>query len=191
MTELEDLLRLRESLAAKAEAAGVVDVAYRTIDSPVGTLLLAATPVGLVRIAFDREDLDSVLEELATRLSPRVLYSPARLDRTAVELDEYFAGRRHTFDVELDHALSHGFRRQVLEYLPDIEYGHTASYRTVAEAVGNPKAVRAVGTACAKNPLPLVVPCHRVVRSDGLLGAYRGGPEAKRLLHDLELEVAG
>ncbi len=183
------LNRLRADLAARAERAELLDVAYRTIDSPVGTLLLAATPAGLVRVAYDREGLEAVLAELATRLSPRILHAPARLDRAATELDEYFAGRRHRFDLDLDLSLAAGFRRGVLEYLPAIEYGHTASYSTVAAAVGNPKAVRAVGTACARNPLPVVVPCHRVVRADGQLGAYLGGVEAKQLLH--ELETAG
>lgn len=186
-----ELTALRERLAVRAEEAGLLDVAYRTIDSPVGTLLLAATTVGLVRVAYDREGLDGVLADLSRAVTPRVLHAPRRLDEVAREFDEYFAGRRRGFDLALDRRLSKGFRRSVLDYLPAIEYGHTASYGAVAAAVGNPKAVRAVGTACATNPLPLVVPCHRVVRSDGVIGAYLGGTEAKRHLLTLEGSTPG
>jgi methylated-DNA-[protein]-cysteine S-methyltransferase len=182
----ERLNRLRDQLAAAAQADGVLDVAYRTVDSPVGALLLAATDLGLVRVAFASEDHDAVLQGLSERISPRVLNAPARLDATARQLAEYFAGQRHAFDVALDWRLSTGFRSTVLHHLTDIDYGHTASYATVAQLAGNPKAVRAVGTACATNPLPVVVPCHRVVRSDGSMGGYRGGPDAKRVLLDLE-----
>jgi methylated-DNA-[protein]-cysteine S-methyltransferase len=182
------LRALRDRFAVDAEAAGLLDVAYRTIDSPIGTLLLAATTLGLIRVAFDREGLDAVLGTLAEKVSPRILHAPGRLDGAARELDEYFAGRRHTFDLPLDLSLSKGFRREVLGYLPDIGYGQTASYGAVAAAVGNPKAVRAVGTACARNPLPVIVPCHRVVRSSGQIGSYLGGAEAKKIL--LELEAA-
>lgn len=182
----EHLRRLRDRLAAHAEAEGVLDVAYRTFDSPVGTLLLAATDRGLVRVAFAGEDHDAVLQTLSDRISPRILNAPARLDSTARELQEYFEGRRHAFDLPLDWSLSAGFRRTVLHHLPDIGYGHTASYAAVAQLAGNPKAVRAVGTACATNPLPIVVPCHRVVRSDGSMGGYLGGVEAKRTLLTLE-----
>jgi methylated-DNA-[protein]-cysteine S-methyltransferase len=181
-----DLVALRERLAQRAEADGVLDIAYRTVDTPVGTLLLAATERGLVRVAFASENHDTVLAALAGQISPRVLKAPKRLDTVAREMDEYFAGRRHAFDLPLDRQLSSGFRRLVLDHLPDIEYGHTASYAVVAALAGSPKAVRAVGTACATNPLPVVVPCHRVVRSDGTSGNYRGGPEAKRTLLDLE-----
>ena len=181
-----ELQALRDRLAARAEAAELLDVAYCTIDTPVGTLLLAATPLGLVRIAYDREGLDTVLSSLAAKLSPRILNSPKRLETAARQIEEYFARRRHQFDLPLDFSLSTGFRRLVLDALPDIGYGHTASYGAVAAAVGNPRAVRAVGTACATNPLPLVVPCHRVVRSSGVIGHYLGGPDAKRLLLNLE-----
>jgi methylated-DNA-[protein]-cysteine S-methyltransferase len=180
------LRALRDRLAVDADSAGVLDVAYRTIDTPVGTLLLAATALGLIRVAFDSEGLDAVLGVLAADVSPRILNAPKRLDGAARELDEYFAGQRHTFDLPLDLSLSKGFRRAVLGYLPDIGYGLTASYGAVAAAIGNPKAVRAVGTACATNPLPVVVPCHRVIRADGQVGAYRGGPQAKRVLLSLE-----
>ena len=182
----DHLRQLRDRVAAKAQTEGILDIAYRIVDSPVGTLLLAATDLGLVRVAYASEDHDRVLQSLSDRISPRILNAPARLDTTARELEEYFAGRRHAFDVPLDWRLSSGFRSTVLHRLPDVGYGHTATYAVVAQLAGNPKAVRAVGTACATNPLPVVVPCHRVVRSDGSMGGYRGGPEAKRILLTLE-----
>ena len=177
---------LHDRVVEAARRDGLLDVAYRTVDTPVGPLLLAATDAGLVRVAYEREDFDAVLGTLAERLSPRILRSPARLDDAARQLDEYFAGHRRAFDLRLDHALSAGFRRTVQGWLPDIAYGHTATYGEVAAAVGNPKAVRAVGSACATNPLPVVVPCHRVLRSDGSLGGYVGGPQAKSTLLTLE-----
>ncbi len=180
------LARLHERLAEAAAEQELLDVAYRQVDSPVGRLLLAATPRGLVRIAFSGEDHDQVLSTLAARLSPRVLHAPARLDAVARQLEEYFAGRRTRFEVDVDLALSRGFRRTVLEHLRTIGYGHTESYAQVAGLVGSPRAVRAVGSACATNPLPIVVPCHRVLRSDGGLGGYLGGVPAKELLLDLE-----
>jgi methylated-DNA-[protein]-cysteine S-methyltransferase len=182
----DTLTRLHRKLEQAAEGAGVLDVAYRTVDSPVGTLLLAATPRGLVRVAYDIEDHDRVLDTLAGKLSPRVLRAPKRLDGAARELEEYFGGRRRSFDLPLDLSLSKGFRLLVQQYLPSIGYGQTRSYRQVAELVGNPKAVRAVGTACATNPLPVVVPCHRVLRSGGTPGGYVGGPAAKTTLLNLE-----
>ena len=184
--ESADLDRLHTRLEHDAAAAGLLDVAYRTLDTPVGTLLLAATPAGLVRVAFEREGLDAVLATLAERISPRVLRAPARLGAPARQLEEYFAGTRRAFDLPLDHRLSAGFRLAVRQALPGIGYGHTLTYREVAELVGNPKAVRAVGSACATNPLPVVVPCHRVLRSDGTLGGYLGGLDAKTTLLTLE-----
>lgn len=178
--------RLHARLAAAAAGADLLDVAYRTVPSPVGDLLLAATPAGLVRIAFAVQDHDAVLAALAAEVSPRVLRAPARLDAAARELDEYFAGRRRTFDLPLDLRLAAGFRRSVLAALPSIGYGTTASYAAVARLAGSPAAVRAVGTACARNPLPLVIPCHRVVRSDGSPGRYAGGAPAKAGLLALE-----
>jgi methylated-DNA-[protein]-cysteine S-methyltransferase len=180
--------RLRHRLAVAAETDGLLDVAYRMIDTPVGTLLLAATDAGLVRVAYANEDHDHVLQTLSDRISPRILHHPNRLDTVVRELDEYFTGRRRTFDVRLDWQLSAGFRASVLQHLTDIEYGRTASYATVAQLAGRPKAFRAVGTACATNPLPVVVPCHRVVKSDGGMGGYLGGTAAKATL--LELEAA-
>lgn len=183
----DDIARLHAHLVATAGADGVLDVAYRTVDSPVGALLIAATPVGLVRVAFNSEGHDAVLQDLSDRISSRLLRAPARLDSVARQLDEYFSGHRHTFEVPLDWQLSKGFRRTVLGHLAvDVDYGTTASYHTLARLSGSPKAVRAVGTACATNPIPVVVPCHRVIRADGTLGGYGGGPAAKRILLDLE-----
>jgi methylated-DNA-[protein]-cysteine S-methyltransferase len=189
--DTQALTRLRDRLATSAEAAGLLDVSYRHLDSPVGDLLLAATDKGLVRIAYANENHDKVLDQLGARISPRILHAPARLDKAAHELDDYFAGTRTTFDLPLDLQLASGFRLEVLEGLRNLAYGHTASYSAVAQAVGNPRAVRAVGTACATNPLPVVVPCHRVVRSDGTIGNYLGGPEAKKTLLELEGALAG
>jgi len=180
------LTRLRDRLEQAAEAEGLLDIAFTTVDSPVGLLLLAATPKGLLRVAYDIEDHDRVLDTLARQISPRVLRAPKRLDVAARELDEYFQGQRRSFDLPLDRSLSKGFRLLVQQHLPAIGYGQTRSYRQVAELVGNPKAVRAVGTACATNPLPVVVPCHRVLRSDGTVGQYAGGPAAKNTLLNLE-----
>ena len=184
--EATALTLLHRRLALDADAADVLDVAYRTVDTPVGTLLLAATTAGLVRVAYDIEGHDAVLAALADRISPRVLRAPARLDSAARQIDEYFAKRRTAFEVPVDLRLAEGFRRNVIEHLRDIGYGHRESYAAVAAAIGNPRAVRAVGTACAHNPLPVVIPCHRVVRSDGSTGQYVGGPLAKSTLLDLE-----
>ena len=186
--DADTLSRLRDRLGLAAEAEGLLDVAYTTVDSPVGTLLLAATPRGLVRVAYDVEDHDRVLDTMSHRLSPRVLRAPRRLDAAARELDEYFGGRRRVFDLPLDLSLSAGFRQLVQRHLPEIGYGQTTTYGQVAKLVGNPKAVRAVGTACATNPLPVVVPCHRVLRSDGAVGRYVGGTDVKQAL--LRLEAA-
>jgi methylated-DNA-[protein]-cysteine S-methyltransferase len=180
------LAGLHARLAAAAQRDGILDVAYRVIDTPVGSLLVAATETGLVRVAYASENHDAVLQSLADRISPRILAAPSRLDHVARELEEYFGGHRQRFDVPLDWRLSAGFRSTVLHHLPEIGYGHTASYAAVARLAGNPKAVRAVGSACATNPLPVIVPCHRVVRSDGGAGGYLGGAEAKSILLTLE-----
>jgi methylated-DNA-[protein]-cysteine S-methyltransferase len=184
--DADTLARLRAKLGLAAEAEGLLDIAYTTVDSPVGTLLLAATPKGLIRVAYDIEDHDRVLDTLSQRVSPRVLRAPRRLDAAARELGEYFGGQRRAFDLPLDLSLSRGFRQLVQRHLPQIGYGQTRTYGQVAELVGNPKAVRAVGTACATNPLPVVVPCHRVLRADGTIGGYAGGPGAKATLLRLE-----
>ncbi len=180
------LARLHARLAARADDEGLLDVAYRTLDTPLGSLLLAATTAGLVRVAFETEDHEQVLARLATAVSPRVLHAPGRLDEAARQLDGYLSGRRERFELPVDLRLATRFRRTVLLLLPEIPYGHTASYAEVADRAGSPRAVRAVGSACATNPLPLVVPCHRVVRSDGSLGGYLGGLAAKQTLLALE-----
>jgi methylated-DNA-[protein]-cysteine S-methyltransferase len=180
------MTRLRALLAERAAGEDLLDVAFRTLDTPVGSLLLAATGEGLVRVAYAEEEHDRVLAQLAERISPRVLQAPGRLDVVARQIEEYFGGRRRRFDLALDLRLSSGFRRTVLGHLDEIGYGTTASYAAVAVLAGSPRAVRAVGTACATNPLPVVVPCHRVVRSDGSPGGYVGGAAAKMGLLALE-----
>lgn len=182
----DHLRRLHDRLAAAAQAECILDVAYRTLDTPLGVLLLAATEQGLVKVAYAIQDHDTVLEQLASSISPRLLQAPARLDPAVRELEEYFAGRRTSFDVALDLRLAHGFRRDVIVHLRDIAYGTTASYAALAAAAGSPKAFRAAGSACATNPLPIVVPCHRAVLRNGSLGQYVGGAKAKRTLLTLE-----
>jgi methylated-DNA-[protein]-cysteine S-methyltransferase len=181
-----ELAELHARLAGAAQRDGLLDVAYRILDSPVGPLLIAATPAGLVRVAFAIEGHDAVLQNLADRISPRILAAPAQLDDVARELGEYFGGHRRSFDLPLDWRLSAGFRATVQQHLAEIGYGRTASYAAIAQLAGNPKAIRAAASACATNPLPVVVPCHRVIRSDGSMGGYRGGPEAKATLLTLE-----
>ncbi len=181
VTEMTDLL---DRVNRRAEAEGLLDVAWTTTDSPVGQLMLAATPQGLVRIDFgEHEDF---ADDLATKVSPRVLRAPARLDDVRRQLDEYFAGARHEFDLSLDWRLSKGFRHKVLGHLVRVPYGHTVSYKELAERSGSPGASRAVGSAMATNPIPIVVPCHRVLRTGGDLGGYGGGLDAKVWLLHLE-----
>jgi methylated-DNA-[protein]-cysteine S-methyltransferase len=184
------LTRLQARLGNAAAADGLLDIAYRTVDTPIGALLLAGTEVGLLRVAFAVEGHDAVLAALAETVSPRILRAPARLDATARQLDEYFTHRRTDFNVVVDLRLAQGFRRTVIEHLRDIGYGRRESYADVAAAVGSPRAVRAVGTACARNPLPVVIPCHRVVRSDGSPGQYAGGAATKAMLLGFESEPA-
>lgn len=180
------LARLHTTLEDAAYRDGLLDVAYTVVDSPVGRLLLAATERGLVRVAFHNQDHDKVLDTLATTLSPGCCALPSASTTWPANSTSTSCGARKTFDLPLDLSLSHGFRQSVQRHLPEIAYGRTLSYAEVARLVGNPKAVRAVGTACATNPLPVVVPCHRVLRSDGTLGGYAGGPAAKSVLLDLE-----
>ncbi|WP_309134453.1 methylated-DNA--[protein]-cysteine S-methyltransferase [Cellulomonas sp.] len=183
----DDVLRgLHARLLADAQREGLLDVAYRVVPSPVGDLLIAAGESGVLRVAFAVQDHDAALAELAARVSPRVLEGGRRLDPVLRELDEYFAGTRREFDVPVDLRLLTGFRREVVEALPRVPYGATASYAAVAALTGRPAAVRAVGTACARNPVPLFLPCHRVVRSDGTAGRYAGGEAAKAALLRLE-----
>ena len=179
--------RIRGDLSRRAEAEGLIDVAFERHDSPLGSILVGATDAGLVRIGLPEEGEDTVLDELARRVSPRVLSAPRDTVRWARhQLDEYFDGTRRAFDVRLDWRLTRGFRREVLRATARIPYGQTSSYRQVATQAGSPAAARAAGTALATNPLPIVVPCHRVLRTDGVLGSYRGGSEAKARLLELE-----
>ncbi|PRB69301.1 methylated-DNA--[protein]-cysteine S-methyltransferase [Arthrobacter sp. MYb213] len=180
------LTQLHSRLEAEAEKSRLTDISYRVLDTPIGKLLLASTESGLVRVAFEIEGYDHILESLATKVSPRILQAPAKLDGVARQLDEYFAGTRHEFQLPLDLQLSTEFRRTVQLELGQIGYGQTLSYAQVAEKIGKPKAVRAVGTACATNPLPIVLPCHRVLRTDGSLGGYLGGLPTKLQLLELE-----
>jgi methylated-DNA-[protein]-cysteine S-methyltransferase len=172
---------------ARAEAEDLVDVAYTVADSPIGPLLVAATPSGLVRLGFQTEDRDGILGDLAQRVSPRVLEAPARLDEARRELDEYFEGRRKSFELALDWQLSRGFRSEVLRKLyENVPYGETATYAEMAADAGRPRAYRAAGSAMGSNPIPVVVPCHRVVATGGGLGGYGGGLDMKRFLLKLE-----
>jgi methylated-DNA-[protein]-cysteine S-methyltransferase len=180
-TELPDL-------TAAAAQAGLLDVAYATFDSPAGKLLLAATSRGLVRLAYldAGGQEDEVLEHLAARVSPRVLASPRRLDDPRRELDEYFAGRRHDFDIPLDWQLARGFGRRVLKATARIPFGSVSTYKQVAAQAGSPRGSRAAGNALGANPIPIIVPCHRVLHTTGGLGGYTGGLERKRLLLEIE-----
>jgi methylated-DNA-[protein]-cysteine S-methyltransferase len=179
---------LLERLVARAADAGLLDVAYTTTDSPLGELLLATTPAGLARVSYLSFEggEDAVLDELASGISPRVLEAPRRLDAVRRELDEYFAGRRRDFDVPVDLVLTHGFGRRILEATAAIPFGSTSTYRDVATGAGNAKAVRAAGNALGHNPIPIVVPCHRVLRTGGALGGYTGGVEKKEQLLRIE-----
>ncbi len=177
---------LNLKVAERAQREGLLDVAYTTVDSPFGPLTAAATERGLVLLAYPERDRDQLLERLADELSPRVLEAPERLDGLRRELDEYFEGRRRAFDTPVDFSLSRGFYRKVLEATAKIAYGETSTYAGVAAGAGSPKAVRAAGSGLGSNPIPLVVPCHRVLRSGGALGGYTGGLERKEFLLSLE-----
>ena len=185
-TKSPALKKSLEALRERAAAEGLLDVAYATADSPFGILLLARTPQGLVRLGLPGEDPDALLADLAGRISPRVLEAPAGLDRERRELDDYFAGRRHDFDLPIDWQLSHGFLLRARQGIATIPYGETRTYTDLARGAGNERAVRAAGSACSRNPIPLVVPCHRVLRSDGSLGGYAGGLAMKEELLKME-----
>jgi len=175
-----------EGFRARAAEEGLLDVAYTTADSPFGPLLLAKTGRGLVRVGLPNQDADELLVDLADRVSPRVLEAPGELDEVRRELDLYFAGKLNRFDLPLDWRLSGGFRRRVLRAIDRIPYGQTRSYTEMARKAGNERAVRAAGSACGSNPIPLVVPCHRVLRTGGALGGYGGGLPMKQALLELE-----
>jgi methylated-DNA-[protein]-cysteine S-methyltransferase len=176
-----------DRLAARANQEGLVDVAYATVDTPLGTGLVAATPRGLVRVALPNEPIENVLAQLAESVSPRVLEFPTRLDEARRELGEYFEGRRDRFELPLDWRLSHpGFYRRVLRAIARVPFGEVITYGEAADRAGNPRAFRAAGTALGSNPIPIVVPCHRVIRAGGAIGNYGGGPQMKRFLLELE-----
>lgn len=175
-----------ERFRARAAEENLLDVAYVSTDSPFGPLLLAQTRRGLVRVGLPNQDQDELLVDLAERVSPRVLEAPAQLDEVRRELDLYFAGKLDSFDLPLDWQLSGGFRQRVLREINRIPYGQTRSYTEMARKAGNERAVRAAGTACGSNPIPLVVPCHRVLRTGGALGGYGGGLPMKKALLQLE-----
>ena len=180
---------LAAQTAARAAEQGLADVVYATVDSPLGRLVTVATPRGLARIAYELPNggLDTILDQIAARLSPRIVEAPKRLDDVHRELDEYFAGRRETFDVALDWSLVTGrFGRRVLEQTARIPFGATRSYREIAERAGSPNGFRAAGNALGANPIPIIVPCHRVLASGGGLGGYTGGLDVKRTLLAIE-----
>jgi methylated-DNA-[protein]-cysteine S-methyltransferase len=193
MKEIETKLGARragsppvDELVARAEREGLVDVAYGSVDSPLGKLLVATTAKGLVRISFHSEAEDLVLDELARRVSPRVVKAPGKVAPVARELDEYFEGRRRAFDVPVDWALVGPYARKILRATAAIPFGQVSTYREVARKAGNPAASRAAGNALGSNPIPVVVPCHRVLRTNGGLGGYAGGLDKKELLLRLE-----
>lgn len=181
-----DLERLRATLARQADADGLLDVAYGTHDSPLGPLTIFVTPRGLVRLSYPGEAVDEQLDELAAVISPRVMAAPERTDEVRRQLDAYFGGTRRRFDLAIDWRLLSGFRADVLRATARIPFGAVSSYRAIATAAGSPNAYRAAGTALGSNPLPIVVPCHRVLHSGGGLGGYAGGLERKRFLLRLE-----
>jgi methylated-DNA-[protein]-cysteine S-methyltransferase len=180
-----------ERFRARAAEEGLLDVAYSTVDSPFGPLLLAQTKRGLVRVGLPNQDANELLVDLADRVSPRVLEAPAELDEARRELDLYFEGKLDHFDLPLDWRLSSGFRQRVLRAINRIPYGQTRSYTEMARKAGNERAVRAAGSACGSNPIPLVVPCHRVLRTGGALGGYGGGLPMKQGLLELEGALDG
>lgn len=189
--ETERISRRRVSTFARARIEDTAMVGYTTMDSPFGELLIAESQFGIVRVAFENEDFDAVVAEIAARVTPSVVKTRQMMQIVVNHFDAYFNGYIDEFFVDPDLSLTHGFRRHVLDALQEIPYGETRSYREVANAVGNPKAVRAVGSACASNPVPFVVPCHRVVKSDGRPGNYRGGADAKLRLLRLEGALPG
>jgi len=177
-----------DKFKARAAEEGLLDVAYVHTDSPFGPLLLAQTKRGLVRVGLPNQDSDELLVDLAARVSPRVLEAPAELDEVRRELDLYFEGKLTEFDLPIDWQLTDGFRKKVQRAINRIPYGQTRTYTDMARSAGNERAVRAAGTACGSNPIPIVVPCHRVLRTGGGLGGYGGGLPMKEALLELERE---
>lgn len=181
-----DLDRFRAVLARRAQADGLLDVAHGTVDSPLGPLTVMVTPRGLVRLSYPGEGIEEQLQELADRVSPRILGAPDRTDEVRRQLDAYFEHRRQTFDVPIDWRLVRGFAGDVLRATARIPFGSVSSYREIATQAGSPNAYRAAGNALGSNPIPIVVPCHRVLHAGGGLGGYTGGLERKRYLLELE-----
>jgi methylated-DNA-[protein]-cysteine S-methyltransferase len=184
--EEQQAARAARRLSARAISEGLADVGYAPVDSPFGTLTAAVTEEGLVRLAFPEEPLDEVLDRLAAKLSPRIVEAPKRFERVRRELDEYFAGSRREFDVPLDRTLMSAFAKRVLAATSAIPYGSVSTYMEMAAAAGSPRGSRAAGNALGANPIPLIVPCHRVLRSGGNIGGYGGGLDRKRWLLELE-----
>jgi len=182
-------LEAQERFATRAVAARLADITFEDHDTPLGRMRISATRTGIVRLSFQAEDPEAVLADLAQKMSPKILRaSTPAITATRRELDEYFSGRRQVFDVPLDWALTGAFRREVLRITSQIPYGATSSYQRVAAAAGSPRASRAAGSALANNPLPILIPCHRVLRADGSFGQYLGGVTAKEMLLALERE---
>lgn len=184
--DLEDLEDLKARLRIRAERDGLLDVAYASVDSPLGPLTVLVTSAGLLRVRYQDEPLESTLQETADGISPRLLEAPERTDEVRRELDEYFEGRRRSFDLTLDWRLVRGFAVQVLRATARVPFGAVTTYQAVATAAGSPRAYRAAGNALGTNPIPIVVPCHRVLHSGGGLGGYTGGLSRKEYLLALE-----
>jgi methylated-DNA-[protein]-cysteine S-methyltransferase len=182
----EEALAAAKQVSERAAADGLADISYAPVDSPFGTLHAATTKRGLVRVAFPEESVESVLERLARGISPRIVEAPASLDAVKRELDEYFSGRRQAFEIPLDWSLIGPFGRRVLSATAEIPYGGHLSYAEVAAEAGSPRGSRAAGNALGSNPIPIIIPCHRVLRSGGALGGYGGGLDRKRYLLELE-----
>ena len=164
-----------------------MDVGYAHADSPLGPLLVASTDRGLICVSYlEFREEDTTLERIAARVSPRVVEAPGKVDGIRRELDDYFEGRLTTFSTPIDWALVGDFGRRVLSQTAAIPYGDVATYGEIARGIGSPGAARATGNALGANPMPIVVPCHRVVASGGKLGGYTGGIDRKRVLLSLE-----
>jgi len=181
-----DVGALSAAVGERAAAEGILDVAYAQVDSPLGRLLAVSTPAGLVHLGYPNRPVDSQLESMAARISPRIVEAPGELDAVRRQLDEYFEGKRHAFDLALDWQLTGGFVRTVLKRTAEIPFGETRTYGVMAAEAGSPRAFRASGSALGANQIPIVVPCHRVLRSGGALGGYGGGLDVKRELLQLE-----
>ena len=181
-----DLGRATEGLLARAEGEGLIDVSYAYVDSPFGRMMVAGSERGILRVAFPHRPFDALLEQIAEVISPRVLEAPERLDEARRQLDAYFGGKLRDFDLPLDWRLTRGFQNRAQHAIARIPYGETRSYGWIADKAGNPRAFRAAGTACGANPLPPIVPCHRVLPASGVIGSYGGGPEMKKALLELE-----